>query len=68
MSEETAEDAASSCESEVDMVEAKMPARITPASRANITPCWESRAEIFTIMVSEFDPVSISSAPTLLMV
>ncbi len=29
------------------MVEAKMPARITPASRANITPCWREQGRNF---------------------
>ena len=36
---ETLEDAARSCESEVDIVEASIPARITPAIMAKIMPC-----------------------------
>ncbi len=46
------EDAARSWESAVDMVAARMPARITPATRAASTPCLEIRSEIVMRMVS----------------
>ena len=36
---DTLEDAARSCESAVDIVEASIPARITPAIMAKIMPC-----------------------------
>ena len=45
-SEETAEDAARSWESAVDMVDARIPARISPARIAAITPCWLRRFAI----------------------
>ena len=48
----TPEEAANSWLSAVDIVLAKMPARITPASSAATTPCWDSRLAICTIMVS----------------
>ena len=44
--EETAEDAARSWESAVDMVDARIPARISPARIAAITPCWLRRFAI----------------------
>ena len=42
---DTLEAAASSWESAVDMVEAKMPARTKPAIRAKKMPCWLSRLD-----------------------
>ena len=55
-SEETAEEAASSCESAVDMVEARIPARIVPPSSAGIIPYVLKRSAILTMIVSELDP------------
>ena len=55
-SEETAEEAASSCESAVDMVEARIPARIVPPSSAGIIPYVLKRSAILTIIVSEAEP------------
>lgn len=50
---ETLEDAARSCESEVDIVEASIPARITPAIMAKIMPCVLKYVGYRTMIVSE---------------
>lgn len=62
---EIEEEAARSWLSAVDMVAARIPARITPASRAGSTPNWLIRLAIRTMMVSE--SASCSSAPALVM-
>ena len=46
------EAAASSWESAVDMVEARMPASTRPATMAKKTPYWLSRSESLMMMVS----------------
>ena len=63
-SEDTAEDAAKSCESAVDIVEARMPARIVPASKAGRIPCLLNKSAICTMIVSESEPVRVFKAPT----
>ena len=65
MFSETPDAAVSSWESEVDIVAARMPARMTPQSRAASTPCWLIRSAMRTMMVSESEPSSAPSAPTL---
>ena len=57
---DTEEAAASSWESAVDMVAARIPARITPAIRAKKKPCWLIRSAILMMMVSESELVSSS--------
>ena len=54
--EDTAEEAARSCESAVDMVDARIPARIVPPSSAGRTPYVLKRSAILTMIVSELDP------------
>ena len=49
----TLDEAAKSCESDVDMVDARIPARIIPATMAKIKPCLLITVEIWTIIVSE---------------
>ena len=66
-SEETEEEAASNCESAVDMVEARIPARIVPARSAGSTPCWLIRSAILTMIVSEAEPSSGISSPAAVM-
>ena len=65
----TEEEAAKSWESAVDIVAAKIPAKITPASSAAGTPYWLSRLEICTIIVSESAkcskvPAAVMALPT----
>ena len=64
---ETEDEAASSWESAVDMVDARIPARIRPASTAQTMPFWLSRLAMRTMMVSESEPARLSSAPALVM-
>ena len=64
---ETEDEAASSWESAVDMVDARIPARIRPASTAQTMPFWLSRSAMRTMMVSESEPARLSSAPALVM-
>ncbi len=66
-SEDTAEEAARSCESAVDIVEARIPARIVPARNAGRIPYVLNRSEICTMIVSESEPESTASAPASLM-
>ena len=61
---ETAEDAAKSWESAVDMVEARIPARITPAPITASTPFSLNKAAIRIMIVSESDPERNPIAPT----
>ena len=49
------------------MVEARIPARIRPASTAHSRPFWLSKSAMRTMMVSESEPVSVTSAPALVM-
>ena len=62
---ETAEEAARSWESAVDMVDARIPARIRPATIANRKPCWLSTSAMRTMMVSESEPVRVGMTPAL---
>ena len=62
---DTLEEAASSWLSAVDMVAARMPARITPAISAGSGPNWLSRVAMRTMMVSLALPSSGATAPTL---
>ena len=62
-SEETADAAARSCESAVDMVEARIPARMVPARNAGRIPCVLRRSAILTMIVSEAEPSSKVSSP-----
>jgi hypothetical protein len=60
------EDAARSCESEVDIVQARMPAKIRPATIAAAKPCFESSFAISMMIVSEvFVPSAAQSVPIL---
>ena len=63
---ETLDAAASSWESAVDMVAARIPARMTPATNANRTP-WElMRLAILIMTVSESElVVSIGISPAM---
>ena len=64
MSFETEEEAARSCESEVDIVEARIPERTIPATSAGIIPYLESRSEIRTMTVSDSEvPTSCGIHP-----
>ena len=64
----TLEEAASSWESAVDMVEARMPARISPASSAASTPCREMSLAMETMMASAAEALEKPSrAPALTM-
>ena len=58
------EDAARSCESEVDMVEAKMPAITTPATSAAIIPFLLRRLAISIIIVSDLAATPSDSTPS----
>ena len=60
---DTLEAAASIWLSAVDMVAARMPARIRPARMAASTPCWAIRLATRTIRVSLEEPLRNSSAP-----
>lgn len=53
---DTLEDAARSWESAVDIVAAKIPARMMPATNAANMPCWLKRSAIRTMMVSDMEP------------
>ena len=64
---DTLEAAASIWLSAVDMVAARMPARIRPARMAASTPCWAIRLATRTIRVSLEEPLRNSSAPALVM-
>ena len=64
----TPEEAASSWLSAVDMVAARMPARMSPARTAASTPFWLMRLAMRTIRVSLDEPLRNSSAPALVMV
>ena len=67
MSSEMEEEAASSWESQVDMVQARMPARITPASRPGSTPRWAIWSETTMMMRSGSSRGSRAPAWTMLM-
>ena len=56
-------DAASSCESAVDMVDARIPDRTTPAISAGRTPWVASSFAISTMMVSDWLPPRLGIAP-----
>ena len=60
---DTAEAAAKSCESAVDIVAASIPARISPPIIAGIAPYVLNKCATRTIIVSELLPVSTSIAP-----
>ena len=55
---DTLDEAASSCESDVDIVAASIPAIIRPATRAAITPCVDIRLDIWIMIVSDADEPS----------
>ena len=56
----TEDEAARSCESAVDIVDARIPDRTTPAINAGKMPYSERRLEIATIMVSEAVPSRVA--------
>lgn len=58
---DTLEDAASSWESAVDMVLARMPERTRPAISAGRMPCLERRSATLTMMVSVLLPESCAT-------
>ena len=58
-------DAANNWESEVDIVLAKIPERMTPAIKAKPKPCVLNKWAIRTIAVSESDPTKVARAPSL---
>lgn len=61
---DTLEEAAKSCESEVDMVQARIPAKINPAIIMAAIPCSLKRMATFMISVSDWDePSRTSMAP-----
>ena len=64
---ETLDAAASIWLSAVDMVAARIPARIRPASTAASTPCCAMRLAMRTMRVSLEEPLRNSSAPALVM-
>ena len=64
---ETLDAAASIWLSAVDMVAARMPARIRPASTAARMPCCAMRFAMRTMTVSLEEPLRYSSAPALVM-
>ena len=66
---EALDEAARSCESAVDIVQASIPAKISPAKIARITPCSLMKKPIFisTVSDSEFF-VNVSIMPFLLSV
>ena len=64
---DTLDAAASIWLSAVDIVAARMPARMSPARTAASTPCWLMRLAMRTMRVSLDEPLRNSSAPTLVM-
>ena len=59
-SSDTLEAAARSWESAVDMVAARIPARITPATIAKRKPFWLMRSAIFMMIVSDSEELELS--------
>jgi len=59
----TLEEATRSCESEVDMVAARMPERTTPAIKELITPVWLRSCAIRMMIVSDALPSSAAISP-----
>ena len=62
---EKLDEAARSCESDVDIVAASIPARTTPARRATANPFSPRSPASLTIIVSDPEPVRGSIAPAL---
>ena len=64
ISEVIEDDAQRSCESAVDIVDARIPESTTPAITAKMAPWLARRSDIFIITVSESEPESAGMQPS----
>ena len=60
---ETAEEAARSWESAVDIVQAKIPASVMPAPMIARNPCWHKSVATWMMIVSEEEPFNSTMTP-----